>query len=70
MATTRAMLTAEGSSLATSMYRDMLIGSPVEVDHILGDLARRASELDIDTPLLDAATVQLRVYQNRLSPKA
>jgi 2-dehydropantoate 2-reductase len=67
---TKTILTAEGSGLATSMYRDLQHGLPVEVEHILGDLARRARELGIDTPLLDAATVQLRVYQNRLSSKA
>jgi 2-dehydropantoate 2-reductase len=67
MATTTALLTAKGSSLATSMYRDMLIGSPVEVEHILGDLVRRARKLEIDAPLLEAATVRLRVYQNRLA---
>ena len=62
----QAMLTAKGSGLSTSMYRDLLHGQPVEVEHILGDLVRRARELDLDTPLLDAATVKLRVYQNRL----
>lgn len=67
MATTTALLTAKGSTLATSMYRDMLIGSPVEVEHILGDLVKRARKLEIDAPLLEAATVRLRVYQNRLA---
>jgi 2-dehydropantoate 2-reductase len=69
---TRAMLTEKGSSLATSMYRDMLNGLLVEVEHILGDLTRRARELapDLDTPLLDAATAKLRVYQNRLISNA
>ena len=51
------------------MYRDILHGLPAEVEHILGDLVRRARELDLDTPLLDAATVQLRIYQNRLPRK-
>ncbi len=69
MASTSALLTAKGSELATSMYRDMLIGSPVEVEHILGDLVKRARELEIDTPLLEAAAVRLRVYQNRVTSK-
>ncbi len=69
MATTSALLTAKGSPLATSMYRDMLIGSPVEVEHILGDLVKRARELEVDTPLLEAATVRLRVYQNRVGER-
>jgi len=67
---TRAMLTEKGSSLATSMYRDLLNGQPVEVEHILGDLTLRARELGLDAPLLEAATVKLRVYQNRLAPRA
>jgi 2-dehydropantoate 2-reductase len=64
---TRAMLTKKGSSLGTSMYRDMQTGQPVEVEHILGDLTLRARKLGLDAPLLDAATVKLRVYQKRLS---
>jgi len=67
---TEAMLTEKGSSLATSMYRDMQSGLPVEVEHILGDLALRARGLGLDTPLLDAATAELRVYQNRLARRA
>jgi len=63
---TRALLTESGSPLATSMYRDMLSGQPVEVEHILGDLIRRGRLVDLDTPLLDAAAAKLRVYQARL----
>ena len=66
---TKTILTARGSGLATSMYRDMQHGLPVEVEHILGDLLRRSRELSLDTPLLQAATVQLRVYQARLTAK-
>ncbi|RBP07415.1 ketopantoate reductase [Roseiarcus fermentans] len=67
---TRTMLTQKGSTLATSMYRDMLSGQPVEVEHILGDLTRRARALDVDSPLLDAATVKLRVYQSHIAKHA
>ncbi len=67
---TKTILTARGSGLGTSMYRDMQNGLPVEVEHILGDLTSRARRLGLDTPLLDAATVQLRVYQNLLLQKA
>jgi 2-dehydropantoate 2-reductase len=67
---TLAMLTEKNSSLATSMYRDMQSGLPVEVEHILGDLTQRARKLGLDAPLLDGATAQLRVYQNRLAPRA
>jgi hypothetical protein len=67
---TKTILTARGSGLVTSMYRDMQNGLPVEVEHILGDLTSRARRLGLDTPFLDAATVQLRVYLNRLLQKA
>ncbi len=67
---TKTILTARGSGLVTSMYRDIQNGLPVEVEHILGDLTSRARRLGLDTPLLDAATVQLRVYQNLLLQKA
>ena len=67
---TKTILTARGSGLATSMYRDLQHGLPVEAEHILGDLARRAREFGLDTPLLNAATVQLRIYQSRLSHKS
>jgi 2-dehydropantoate 2-reductase len=58
-----AALTAKGSPLNTSMYRDLLKGFPVEVEHILGDLVARAAAFGVATPLLHAATVNLRVYQ-------
>jgi 2-dehydropantoate 2-reductase len=65
-ARTRAILTAKGSTLASSMYRDLEANLPVEVEHILGDLLRRAGDLGLTTPLLEAATAQLRIYQNRI----
>ena len=36
-------MTAPGSPLTSSMYRDLRKGAPVEVDHILGDLLERGS---------------------------
>ncbi len=51
----------KSSALTSSMYRDMTKGAPVEADHILGDLLARAG--DIETPLLRAAFVQLKVYE-------
>ncbi|MBV9286897.1 MAG: oxidoreductase, partial [Hyphomicrobiales bacterium] len=58
--------TAKGSSFTASMYRDMQMNLPVEVEHILGDMLRRADERELATPLLEAATVEMRIYQNRL----
>jgi 2-dehydropantoate 2-reductase len=64
-----AAMTARGSSLTSSMYRDLRKGAPVEADHILGDFIERGSAHDVATPLLKAAFVNLRVYQDRL-PKS
>lgn len=66
-AASRQQVTTNGSPFATSMYRDVLRGRPVEVENILGDLTRRAIAAGISTPLLNAAAVHLRVYQSRLS---
>jgi 2-dehydropantoate 2-reductase len=62
----KAALTERGSPRASSMYRDLRAGRPVEVEQILGDLAARARRFGVDAPLLDAATAQLRIYQNGL----
>ncbi len=59
------MLTAPGSSFATSMYRDMTGGLPVEGEHIVGDMVRRAEAASLDTPLLAAAATALRIYMAR-----
>jgi 2-dehydropantoate 2-reductase len=59
-------MTAPGSPLTSSMYRDLRKGAPVEVDHILGDFIERGSAHGVATPLLKAAFVNLRVYQARL----
>jgi 2-dehydropantoate 2-reductase len=59
-------MTATGSPLTSSMYRDLRKGAPVEVDHILGDFIERGGAHGIATRLLEAAFVNLRVYQERL----
>jgi 2-dehydropantoate 2-reductase len=60
--TTRAALTAGGSPLKASMLRDIEGGRPVEGDHILGDLLRRAAKPD-DHSLLRIATVHVKAYE-------
>jgi 2-dehydropantoate 2-reductase len=62
----RSMLTARGSAMTTSMYRDLLAGNAVEADEIVGDLLARGREAGLDTPLLSAAFTSLMVHQNRL----
>jgi len=59
-------MTAPGSQLTSSMYRDLRKGAPVEVDHILGDFIERGDAHRVATPLLKAGFVNLRIYQERL----
>ena len=54
-------MTEPGSSLTSSMYRDMTKGYPVEADHILGDMLARAKGVPV--PLLKGAYVRLKVYE-------
>jgi 2-dehydropantoate 2-reductase len=61
-----AAMTEPGSSLTSSMYRDLRKGAPVEANHILGDLIERGDKRGVATPLLQAAFANLRVYQERL----
>jgi 2-dehydropantoate 2-reductase len=58
--------TTKGSNLTSSMYRDLQKGAPVEVEAILGDLLGYGRSHQVDTPLLQAGCVRLRVYQNTL----
>lgn len=57
------LLTDRGSSLTSSLYRDMKGGYRVEADQIIGDLVMRATEKGIATPLLSAVLTRLKVYQ-------
>jgi 2-dehydropantoate 2-reductase len=65
-ANTTRSITQDGSTVTSSMSRDVADGRPAEAEAILADLARRGTQLGITTPLLDLATMQLRVYNNRL----
>jgi 2-dehydropantoate 2-reductase len=63
LAQQKVALTAKGSQMTSSMYRDLKKGLPVEVDTILGDLLRRGQIYGVKTPLLEAAFVNLSIYQ-------
>lgn len=60
-----ATVTQADSAFAPSMYRDVTAGHLTEVEHVFGDLGRRARLLSVATPLIDLATMQLRVHQHR-----
>jgi 2-dehydropantoate 2-reductase len=70
LARTKGTLTARGSGLASSMYRDLQQGRSVEVDQILGDLIVRAQAQGVQVPLVSATFVQLSIYQRRLAQKS
>ena len=60
------LLTDPGSAMTSSLYRDLQAGRGSEVEQILGDLISRARALGVATPVLDLATLALRVHQRRL----
>jgi 2-dehydropantoate 2-reductase len=57
------ILAEPGSAFTSSLFRDLKAGGRTEAEHILGDLADRASELAIPTPLLDLTLVRLRAAE-------
>jgi 2-dehydropantoate 2-reductase len=64
---TRALLTAEGSVLTSSMHRDLQKNGPIEADEIIGDLLARASRAGVNTSLLATAYAHLSIYQRQRS---
>ncbi|MEV4428802.1 ketopantoate reductase family protein [Streptomyces sp. R-07] len=67
---TLAVVSASGSPMVPSLYRDLTAGRPTEVEHLFGDLTARARALGVATPLLDLATLHLRVHQRRVTATA
>lgn len=65
VARSRATLTAAGSPLTSSMFRDMEQRLPIEADHIVGDLLRRGEKHGITTPILRLLYVHLKSYERR-----
>lgn len=59
----RKLFTTLDSPLKASMLRDIERGSVTESEHILGDMARRARALGIDTPVLDLARAHVAAYE-------
>jgi 2-dehydropantoate 2-reductase len=60
----RAIMTAAGSPMTASMYKDIVRGSAVEADHIVGDLLGRAPRPDAQAPsVLRIAYVHLKAYE-------
>jgi 2-dehydropantoate 2-reductase len=62
---TRGMLTADGSQLTASMFRDIKAGAPVEADHVIGDLIARGDAAKVPVPKLRAAYTHLKAYESQ-----
>src|SRR5882757_8448687 len=62
---TKGMLTAEGSQMTASMFRDIRAGLPVEADHVIGDLVARADAAKIPVPKLRIAYTHLKAYDKQ-----
>jgi 2-dehydropantoate 2-reductase len=64
-------LTAVGSPMTASMYRDLLLGGKVEADHVIGDLLARAPQTEATTPsVLRTAYVHLKAYEAQRAREA
>jgi len=61
----RGMLTAEGSQLTASMFRDIKAGAKVEADHVIGDLIVRGDAAKVPVPKLRMAYTHLKTYENQ-----
>jgi 2-dehydropantoate 2-reductase len=59
-------LTNPNSSFNASMYRDMKQGLPVEGEHLVGDMLRRAEAAGMAAPNLKVAHAVLQTYSARL----
>jgi 2-dehydropantoate 2-reductase len=64
---TEGMLTAEGSKLTASMYRDILNHAPIEADQIIGDLIARADAAKAPVPRLRMIYTHLKAYEAQRS---
>jgi 2-dehydropantoate 2-reductase len=64
---TRGLLTTEGSAMTASMFRDIKAGSPVEADHVIGDLVARGDAAKIPVPKLRTAYTHLKAYEKQRS---
>lgn len=64
------LLTQSGSTLTASMLRDLQAGQPVEAEHIVGDMLRRAREAGVAAARLVTAWCHLQAYGGELARRA
>ncbi|MGM4902534.1 2-dehydropantoate 2-reductase [Tardiphaga sp. 866_E4_N2_1] len=60
---TEGMLTAEGSKMTASMYRDILNKAQIEADQIVGDVIARADAAKVAVPRLRMIYTHLKAYE-------
>jgi len=61
----KGQLTAEGSPMTASMFRDIKAGARVEADHVIGDMIARAEAAKIPVPKLRVAYTHLKAYERQ-----
>jgi len=61
----KGLLTAEGSPMTASMFRDIKVGARVEADHVVGDMIARAEAAKIPVPKLRVAYTHLKAYEKQ-----
>jgi 2-dehydropantoate 2-reductase len=61
----KGLLTAEGSPMTASMFRDVKAGLPVEADHVIGDLIARGDAAKVPVPKLRVAYTHLKAYEKQ-----
>jgi 2-dehydropantoate 2-reductase len=62
---TRGLLTAEGSQMTASMFRDIKVGAAVEADHVIGDLVARGDAAKVPLAKLRTAYTHLKAYEKQ-----
>ena len=65
LANARKVLFDRNSTLMASMLRDLEKGGPIEAEHLIGDMYRRAHEFGLDATLLRLAYCHLQSYEAR-----
>jgi 2-dehydropantoate 2-reductase len=61
----RGLLTAEGSQMTASMFRDVKTGAPVEADHVIGNLIARGDAAKVPVAKLRIAFTHLKAYEKQ-----
>ena len=62
---TKGLLTAEGSQMTASMFRDIKAGAAVEADHVIGDLVARGDAAKVPLAKLRTAYTHLKAYEKQ-----